>query len=438
MTPNWSKLRAWDGSQYLAFEELCCQLAASESPCLGAKFYRKGTPDAGVECFWRLPNGEEHGWQAKFFLSSPTAGQWAELDKSVKTALNAHPRLTRYTVCFPINRSDPRGKGRAGFLPKWDKRVTKWKRLASEENVSVSFEYWGETEIFLRLSREEHSGRRLFWFGDQQFSLDWFRTRLEEAIANAGARYTPELNVALPIANYFEALGRSRPFFNQILDLYRSLKDGSRSVLWCLKKQKELQDEHKSLDSATTRLIQELDTKFLTPYAYPWEDPFGIDWKALGDGASTTIEVCEQIRSKLRILQERKNSAEKTDHAAVRRSDDPYREESSHVFRLTNLLGDLADFCAGETAGLANNPALLLVGEAGRGKTHLLCDIAEQGLAAGRPRILLHGSHFENGEPWSQITRELGLIAVCTFRGDLVFGCRVTLSLSSVSISAPA
>ncbi len=54
MSINWQNLRPWDGSQQTAFEELCCQLASCESEPLSAhaKFVRKGTPDAGVECYW--------------------------------------------------------------------------------------------------------------------------------------------------------------------------------------------------------------------------------------------------------------------------------------------------------------------------------------------------------------------------------------------------
>jgi hypothetical protein len=83
MSINWQNLRPWNGSQPLAFEELCCQLAAYEQAPNGSQFIRKGAPDAGVECFWKLPNGDEWGWQAKFFLSSPSKGQWNQLDKSV-------------------------------------------------------------------------------------------------------------------------------------------------------------------------------------------------------------------------------------------------------------------------------------------------------------------------------------------------------------------
>ena len=59
MTLNWNNIRIYNGSQDKAFEELVCQLAHKEENSLFTKFIRKGTPDAGVECFWILSTGKE-------------------------------------------------------------------------------------------------------------------------------------------------------------------------------------------------------------------------------------------------------------------------------------------------------------------------------------------------------------------------------------------
>ena len=69
MATDWNTLRPLNGSRDKGFEELSCQLAAGDPYPVGSKFIRKGTPDAGLECFWILPGGDEHGWQAKFFTS---------------------------------------------------------------------------------------------------------------------------------------------------------------------------------------------------------------------------------------------------------------------------------------------------------------------------------------------------------------------------------
>jgi hypothetical protein len=224
MSINWQNLRSWNGSQPLAFEELCCQLAAYEQTPNGSQFIRKGAPDAGVECFWKLPNGDEWGWQAKFFLSSPGKGQWNQLDKSVKYAIEKHPRLTRYIICLPIDRQDPRIKKQKWFMEKWDDYVRKWQTWVQKKGMAVEFSYWGEHEIWERLSREEHRGRYFFWFNKELFSQTWFENRIKETIANVGPRYTPELNVELTIARLFDGLGRTSEFYNRIKVLYGKIK----------------------------------------------------------------------------------------------------------------------------------------------------------------------------------------------------------------------
>jgi hypothetical protein len=165
---DWHNLRVWKGSQNAAFEEITCQLAATEPMPVGSTFIRKGTPDAGVECFWILPNGEEHGWQAKFFRSSPDPGQWSQIDDSVRTALEKHPLLKQYTVCLPVDRPDPRRDDQTSFLDRWNERVGKWEAWATAKAMAVTFVFWGDHEIGLRLTGEAHRGRLFYWFNQEK------------------------------------------------------------------------------------------------------------------------------------------------------------------------------------------------------------------------------------------------------------------------------
>ena len=71
MALDWKAIHPLNGSQADAFEELCAQLARAETPD-EAKFHRKGSPDAGVECFCAFPDTGEWGWQAKYFTSRLT------------------------------------------------------------------------------------------------------------------------------------------------------------------------------------------------------------------------------------------------------------------------------------------------------------------------------------------------------------------------------
>lgn len=99
MTLDWNSLRPDPKDN---FEELCCQLARYEPTPDNSKIVRKGTPDAGVECFWELPDSSEWGWQAKWFQTSPSPTQWGEIDDSVEKALEKHPSLTKYVIVYQI------------------------------------------------------------------------------------------------------------------------------------------------------------------------------------------------------------------------------------------------------------------------------------------------------------------------------------------------
>ena len=144
MSINWNSLRE---PKTDAFEELCCQLALREPLDNRSKFVRKGSPDAGLECYWVRPDGTETGWQAKFFLTSPSDGQWSQIDSSVKVAIDKHPRLTHLIICLPQNLSDARRPKTETARQKWDKRVEKWNHWASEIGRTVEFKLRDESAL---------------------------------------------------------------------------------------------------------------------------------------------------------------------------------------------------------------------------------------------------------------------------------------------------
>lgn len=152
------------------------------------------------------------------------------MDESIKTALEKHPFLTKYTICFPLERADPRRDQELWFMDKWNQHVVKWKDWAQAKGMSVEFDYWGEHALLLRLSKEEHRGRYYFWFHQELLSDHWFQGRLDEAIAATGPRYTPEMNVNLPIAHLFDGLGRTAAFFERLSAQVTNVKQIYRSL----------------------------------------------------------------------------------------------------------------------------------------------------------------------------------------------------------------
>ena len=168
-----------------------------------------------------MTNGDEWAWQAKFFRFSPGNSQWQQIDDSVKRALDKHPRLTKYTVCLPIDLPDSREDNQESARDKWNHRVANWEKLATEKGMSVTFEYWNQSEIASRLSDEQRRGRHWFWFNEERFSNSWFADEVSEAVANARGRYTPDLNVDLPIrAKFDERTKRDRCDYGGIGNLH--------------------------------------------------------------------------------------------------------------------------------------------------------------------------------------------------------------------------
>lgn len=402
MMLNWQNLRPWNGSQHSAFEELCCQLAGYEPVPPGSVFIRKAPPDAGVECYWKLPNGDEWGWQAKFFISPPSAGQWCQLDESVKTAIEKHPRLTAYTVCLPRDRQDPHIDQQKWFMDKWNEHVEKWTGWAKEKGMSVEFKYWGKHEIWERLSREEHRGRIFFWFNKELFSNKWFENRIEESVANAGPRYTPELNVELPIASLFDGLGRTLEFYTRVKVLYGKIR---RTYYKARSKSSE------EIAKDRFNLLQEnIDQLMSIIEGIEKNEVEHIDWSSVAKLASKSIEIAWECIESLKIAEEQEKEKITTpkEHKTYSHRED-FKYKQHYLYELTRDFSTIIDLAKGNEARLANIPALLLVGKAGTGKTHLFCDIAKQRVRNNLATLLLLGEHFRNEEPWSQIIRLLGL-----------------------------
>ncbi len=403
MSLNWKNLRPYNGSQQNAFEELCCQLARYEQMPQGSKFVRKGTPDGGVECYWTLPSGDEVGWQAKFFQSSPTSSQWGQVDESVKTALEKHPRLMSYTICMATDLSDARLDGQESAQQKWDARVGKWKGWAENKGLAVEFSFWGSHHISERLSRDEHRGRTFFWFHEECLSQKWFEEHTEIAVANAGPRYTPVLNIELPIARIFESLGYTSSFKTEIKRILGRIRRAYARVER-YKNLEEIADKIVLVGKSTDQILRTLSDM---------GDP-GSHSAEIDDFKKCLTQVIQVISDCQSVLRESEKKKPQSSGVAKGQTYHNYGsrkyDEAEPDFQiLKRELEELDEFNNSSEMQLANKPALLLKGHAGTGKTHLFCDIAEHRVKCKMPTVLLLGQQFVDHKPWSQIIEMLGL-----------------------------
>jgi len=402
---DWNAIRPLKGSRASGFEELCAQLARAESPT-GSRFERKGTPDAGVECYAILGDDSEWGWQAKYFDDLGDS-QWSQLDRSVERALEKHPRLARYFVCVPLDRPDPRINRRRSARERWDDHVQKWAGWASARGMTVDFVYWGSHELLERLARPQHLGRIRFWFDVRGFDGVWFTARLEEALKTAGPRYTPEIHVNLPIATDLDAFGRTERFFDHI-------KAGARDIRKTLRtfEYSETKSADQTLDASASALSSKVQA-VLTELGAVTVLPTGaLPFDRIANQVTAAEAAADEIEALLLERQREHDTKPRgTGEGSVPspHSSNPFRECSYHLMALSSELRNAREALA-HAAKVAGRALMVLNGAAGTGKTHLLCDVAQQRIAAGRPTVLLMGQQFVSREaPWTQTLQQLDL-----------------------------
>ena len=442
MNIDWKGIRSLNGSQDEGFEELCAQLARTESPD-GAKFERKGTPDAGVECYCILDDESEWGWQAKYFHTMEKS-QWSQLDKSVETALDKHPALARYFVCIPLDRPDARIGRQKSAMQRWNERIEKWRGWAEERGMCVEFVWWGSSELLERLSRSEHIGRVYFWFDQRGFDSGWFQERLGEAVDAAGPRYTPEVHIDLPIAHELEMFSRSEFVFNEVQSRAKEIRKKFNEVQSrareIRKKFQNLPEPNRSENdlnrAVSIRPLSELVDEVLKAFAQIEPEPVGnLPFADITKKIASAREEADRVEESL-LQHTRDHSSDNTDDDESRR----YNAFRGSLYYLQHELGE-AYSSLKHADSIAGSRLMLLKGKAGTGKTHLLCDLAKRRIESEAPTVLLMGQRFvARDTPWIQVLQQLDLQGVNAenFVGALeaaaqTAGCRALLIIDALN-----
>lgn len=388
---NWRSIRVHNQSQNNAFEELVCQFARHNPPPNNKQFYRLGTPDGGVECYWSLNNGKEVGWQAKYVFN--VEDLISQIDKSIKTAIKNHPDIDKYIVAAPFNLPDPQYTNKAGrpiksAKTKWEEKVAYWKEELSTEGNTVEIELWDESYLNDLLIKPINEGLRYYWFNGSEFTIDRFKDNLEATIADLGPRYTPELNVELNVSFFFDCLLRNDRTLKMIQKYHFDLKS-------CVKNVVEL-FEH---------------TQRITDLALERSEFFKILAEIYGilkvPGYSETQEIkfpellvhLKAFEKNISSIWDKLNNSEK-----LKFKNSSHEQTLNQIFELIYEGKDLF-YQQGE---LINNPFMILHGEPGIGKSHLLADICLKQVQRGIPSLLFLGDQFSKSfDPRESIKQRL-------------------------------
>ncbi|NVM55358.1 MAG: hypothetical protein HWN66_16750 [Candidatus Helarchaeota archaeon] len=238
---------------------------------------------------------------------------------------------------------------------------------------------------------------------------DFYEKILNTAIHQAGPRYTPGVERGAPnlqieeLIFAFECLGRTQEFLKYLTNLHNALKKSwHRDFLISQIPTFHLKNGN--------RLLGKLESEIADLFS-----------------SFSLIIKCDDLQRKLDfinlhiIANKCIDTIEKLEMAFYKKKED-YRkgegkseeESTNHILyelrKLREVIYEINSFASSLNAKLVNMPTLLLLGEAGIGKTHFLCDIAKKRIKIDLPTLILLGHQFQTiNNPLQQIIKILEL-----------------------------
>jgi hypothetical protein len=405
------------GGVETAFEELCCQLA-SRTREVGTKFerYRGDGGDGGVECRVIDSSGSSTGWQTKYVFD--IEGLLRQSDKSLQTALSVHADLACYVVCFPFDLTGKTARKGRSQTEKFDEWVRKAEASAKGKGRALTIERRSAHDISgLLLANDPSGGMRHYFFSETTLSDQWFAEHVAAAKLTAGPRYNREISLETPLSGWFSSFARSIDWQAQLAD-------------------------HLDACQKEVALIEELvETKAGKTMRPEWPAAIYEKGKKLVADSQSCIQSAEGLKtiatevalSNLKALVSRllddlstvdRDLAADLDAAHGEGSADSkhfrsFMAEYQISFPAANLDAvrearekwrGFSEWLSSPTGFLAFRQVFVLSGSGGAGKTHSLCDIAQERLGSGAYTCVTFGHQFSGEpDPWTRFAESLGI-----------------------------
>ena len=387
-----TRIRAHNGSQRKAFEEMTYQLFASHYSAIGMPVRREGEGgDSGLEGYIENSAGDVLvGHQAKFFDEKLGSKQWTQVDDSVRTALESNKdiaSLREYVIAIPRNLNSTQ-------RTKWNALKSKWANYAKGIGYlkSLKFTLWGESELLLMLLHERNHGVLSYWFGYPDFNKDRCKRLTRRTIERLEAheRYLPKLHVRTTAEDKLHVFLRSERFRQEFLKVaqeqlrHRQRVASSEVTDWPRPLKKAFRDANMKWKLAK----RELGDGLSLPRNLP----------SMADSFQAAAEALRPVAMQLRKLIPEDKKKE-TDPR--RMSQDPREDQLREVERWQEALWTLSYF--GRDHQDADRQFLLLSGQPGSGKTHLLAELCSGYTRDEGVAIFAEAGTFLSGaSPWVQ------------------------------------
>ncbi len=198
---NWQHFQTHNEAPTQAFETMCKQLfdlwcRKNLDSLQDVTSVNGSGGDGGVESFATNKDGSIIGMQAKWFLESISANQFAQIRNSIKTALTVRPNIKKYIVCIPRDLSSDRiGKGKK---PVKNTELKRWQDLKDEleKKYDLEIELWNEMRLLTLLQDGDAQGIYRYWFEKSEISKELIVYSYEKQKSGwLSQKYTPCLHI---------------------------------------------------------------------------------------------------------------------------------------------------------------------------------------------------------------------------------------------------
>lgn len=393
---DFGSIRPLRGKQTDGFEELSVQLFYGETEGQGEFFAIEGSGgDGGVEAYRERETGEKIGLQSKYWTDLGDA-QWRQLTKSVETALKNHPDLRVYVISTPLDRNPAQ-------TTKWKALVKAWDKHAESVGIthSIEFVWWGYSELTGLLSKSRNRNLLVYWLGVPDFNQNWLNTINQSNIELLGKRYSPKQHIETESGIRLEAFAWGDHGKRRILSVFLKVSEHWRKVDRREVARAKTTPESKDLVTAFRGIMRRIASFRWPQSGYPPIRP-------LNETCREAIDACHELEWKLSEL----NYAEKEKLAKDRGGKATYQSGpyESLIHDLRQLADTIADLLqATNLCVAADYSKLLLLGEAGSGKSHLIADLVTSATNRSQPALLLLGERYlGNNDPWTATIESVG------------------------------
>ena len=371
---NWSVFsnRFFQKEQW-AFENMAYFLFCSEYNCPIGIFRYKDQP--GIETEPIEIEGVLYGFQAKYINS--ISSEKRDIIDSIKKAKDYHPQLNKLVLY--VNQELSKNK-KTKEKPQYQLDIEK---TALDSDVVI--EWRVPSHIEYQLLQTKNKWIYEIFFGKKIMEPSFFEDNVVQNINNLGPRYNEELNLELPIAKLFDAVAHSKDFYDRLLSIIDSwLTKGTYLKFYSNKDISSIEDSVMSIRSKMLQWVNNNDY-------------------SIGKAIKLTSIITE-IKNLNGIIYDKQCELYRQS-SAVRNDEVLYRlrevVETNSIF-LEEYKKLHVELC--------NNPVLVITGEAGCGKSHLLGDIANKRNKRALPTLLLLGTTFKDASTIEKnILIQLGL-----------------------------